>query len=69
MTRKEAINAYTLANAYAAFEEDIKGSITTGKWADLVLLSENILNCAEDSILRTKVMMTVVGGKVKYQRK
>ena len=69
MTRKEAINAYTLANAYAAFEEDIKGSISTGKWADLVLLSENILNCPEDSILRTKVMMTVVGGKVKYQRK
>jgi predicted amidohydrolase YtcJ len=67
MTRKEAINAYTLANAYAAFEEDIKGSISPGKWADLVLLSQNILNCAEDSILKTKVMMTMVGGKVKYE--
>ncbi len=67
MTRKEAINAYTLANAYAAFEEDIKGSITTGKWADFVLLSQNLLNCPEDSILKTKVLMTMVGGKVKYQ--
>jgi len=67
MTRKEAINAYTLANAYAAFEEDIKGSITTGKWADLVLLSQNLLNCPEDSIIKTKVLMTMVGGKVKYQ--
>jgi predicted amidohydrolase YtcJ len=68
MTRKEAINAYTLANAYAAFEEDIKGSITTGKWADFVLLSQNLLACSEDSILKTRVLMTMVGGKVKYQR-
>jgi len=68
MTRTEAIRAYTLANAYAAFEEDIKGSITTGKWADLVLLSQNLLTCPEDSILKTKVMMTMVGGKIKYER-
>jgi len=68
MTRKEAIHAYTLANAYAAFEEDIKGSITTGKWADLVLLSQNLLACPEDSILKTQVLMTMVGGKIKYSR-
>ncbi len=67
MTRKEAINAYTLANAYAAFEEDIKGSITPGKWADLVLLSQNLLDCPEDSILKTHVLMTMVGGKIKYK--
>jgi len=67
MTRKEALNACTLANAYAAFEEDIKGSITTGKWGDLVLLSQNLLTCSEDSILQTKVNMTIVGGKVKYK--
>jgi predicted amidohydrolase YtcJ len=67
MTRKEALKAYTLANAYAAFEENIKGSIATGKWADLVLLSQNLLNCPEDSILKTKVLITMVGGKVKYQ--
>jgi predicted amidohydrolase YtcJ len=69
MTRKEALNAYTLANAYAAFEEDSKGSITTGKWADLVLLSQNLLHCPEDSILKTRVLITMVGGKVKYQNR
>jgi predicted amidohydrolase YtcJ len=67
MTRKEALNAYTLANAYAAFEDDIKGSLEPGKWADIVLLSQNLLTCADDSIPKTKVMMTMVGGKVKYR--
>lgn len=68
MTREEAIYSYTLGNAYAAFEEDIKGSIESGKWADLVLLSQNLLNCAEDSISNTRVIMTMVGGKIKYQQ-
>jgi len=66
MTRAEGIIAYTMNNAYAAFEEDIKGSIELGKVADLVLLSNDLVNCEEDEILKTKVIMTMVDGKVKY---
>lgn len=67
MTRAEAIRSYTLGNAFAAFEEDRKGSLEPGKWADLVLLSQNLLTCPEDSILATKVLMTMVGGEVLYE--
>jgi predicted amidohydrolase YtcJ len=66
MTRKEAIYSYTLANAYAAKEDDIKGSLESGKWADIVLLSKNLLTCPNDSIPKIKVMMTIVGGKIKF---
>ena len=66
MTREEAIYSVTKANAYAAFQENNLGSIEPGKYADLVLLSKNLLNCAEGEILDTKVMMTIVDGKVKY---
>lgn len=68
MTRAEALYSYTLGNAYAAFEEDIKGSIEPGKWADLVLLSQNLFTCPDDSITGAKVLMTMVGGEVKYRR-
>jgi predicted amidohydrolase YtcJ len=56
-----------MANAYAAFEDDIKGSLEIGKWADIVLLSQNLMTCPEDSIPKSKVLMTMVGGKIKYQ--
>ncbi|MFZ1677848.1 MAG: amidohydrolase [Saprospiraceae bacterium] len=69
MTRKEAIYSYTIANAFAAKEEDIKGSLETGKWADIVLLSKNLLTCPDDSIPKIKVMMTMVGGKIKFTSK
>ena len=67
MTRKEALHSYTLGNAYAAFEEDKKGSIEVGKLADFVLLSNNLITCPEEEILNTKVLATIVGGKVKYE--
>ncbi len=66
MTREEAIHSYTLAPAYAAFEEDIKGSIEVGKVADFVVLSNDLVTCEEEAILDTKVVMTMVDGKVKY---
>lgn len=69
MTREEALKAYTWNNAYAAFEENTKGSIEVGKWADLVLVSNNLMTCPEDSIVTTKVVMTVVGGEIKYKVK
>ncbi len=69
MTRAEAIYSYTMANAYAAFEENEKGSLEKGKLADIILLSHNLLTCPEEDILKTKVLMTIVGGRVKYQAK
>jgi len=67
MTRAEALYSYTLGNAYAAFEEDLKGSLTEGKLADLVVLSKDLINCADEEILDTKVLMTFVGGELKYK--
>ncbi len=67
MTRKEAIYSYTLANAYSAFEENEKGSLAKGKLADITVLSNDLLNCPEEEILKTKVVMTMVGGRVKYR--
>jgi predicted amidohydrolase YtcJ len=64
MTREEAIYSYTLANAFAAFEENLKGSLTEGKLADMVVLSNDLIACPEREILNTKVLMTIVGGKV-----
>lgn len=68
MTREEAIQTYTLNNAIAAFEEDIKGTLTPGKYADIVVLSQDLLTVAEDKIPDTTVDYTIVGGEVKYQR-
>ena len=69
MTREEALHSYTLANAYAAFEEDIKGSITPGKLADIVVLSRNILTVPEAEIRDAEIDYTIVGGEVRYQRR
>lgn len=68
MTREEALKSYTLSNAYAAFEEKDKGSLEVGKLADVTVLSKNLLTCAEDEILDTEVVYTIIGGKVKYER-
>jgi predicted amidohydrolase YtcJ len=65
MTRAEAIYSYTLGNAYAAFEEEIKGSLTEGKLADIVVLSNDLLNCPEEEILNTEILHTFVGGELK----
>ena len=64
MTREEALESYTLSNAYAAFEEDVKGSITPGKYADITVLSKDIMTIPADEILDAKVVFTIVGGKV-----
>lgn len=69
MTRREALHSFTLGAAYAAFEEDIKGSLEPGKWADLTVLSKNIMTVPPKEILDTSVMMTILGGKVVYRVK
>jgi hypothetical protein len=68
MTREEAIYSYTLGNAYAAFEEAQKGSLEEGKLADLVVLSQDLTKCADEAIMDTKILMTMVGGEIKYQQ-
>src|SRR5205085_7187330 len=66
MTREEALRSYTRDCAYAAFEEDIKGSLAPGKLADIVVLSRDIMTCPEEEIRTAKVLYTIVGGKVMY---
>ena len=68
MTREEALLSYTLWNAYAAFEEKEKGSITAGKLADLVVLSKDLQHCSDEEILKTEVLKTMVGGKILYEK-
>ena len=68
ITRKEALQVETINNAYMTFEERIKGSIEPGKLADLVVLPEDILTCAEKHIEQMQVVMTMVGGTVVYRR-
>ncbi|MFW5947845.1 MAG: amidohydrolase family protein, partial [Gemmatimonadota bacterium] len=68
LTREQALRAYTLNNAYAAFEESVKGSITPGKLADLVVLSRDIMRVPEDEVRDVVVDYTVIGGEVRYRR-
>ena len=68
MTRMEALRSYTVNNAYAAFEEHLKGSLEPGKLADIVVLSQDILTVEEDAIPETRVDLTMVGGDIRYRR-
>ncbi len=67
MTRMEALKSYTINGAFAAFEENSKGSLKIGKYADMVVLSKDILTMPEDQIPDAKVVYTIVGGKVRYR--
>jgi predicted amidohydrolase YtcJ len=69
MTREEALLSYTLWNAFAAFEEQDKGSITVGKLADITVFDRNLMTCAPEEILQAKVLITMVGGQVKYTQR
>jgi hypothetical protein len=64
----DAIRLYTINGAYASFEEKIKGSIELGKLADMVVLDRDIFTIPKEEIKDTKVAMTIVGGKIIYQR-
>ncbi|NJN27363.1 MAG: amidohydrolase [Cyclobacteriaceae bacterium] len=66
MTREQALRSYTLDAAFGAFEENIKGSLEPGKYADFVLFDQDFMQIEEDNIPATKVLMTVVNGEVVY---
>jgi predicted amidohydrolase YtcJ len=68
MSRMEALRSYTLNGAHAAFEETTRGSLKPGKYADLVVLSKDILTIPEDQIPTAEVVYTIVGGKIGYRR-
>jgi predicted amidohydrolase YtcJ len=66
MTREQALRSYTVHAAYAAFEEDQKGTLTPGKLADVVVLSQDLLTVPDEKLLDTRVVYTIVGGQVLY---
>ncbi|HHP7242408.1 MAG TPA: amidohydrolase [Cyclobacteriaceae bacterium] len=68
MTREQALESYTIDAAYGAFQEDVKGSIEVGKLADFTVLDKDIMTIPEEEILRTNVVMTIVGGKVLFRK-
>jgi predicted amidohydrolase YtcJ len=67
MSREEALKSYTWNAAYAAREEAIKGSLAPGKLADVTVLSKDLLTIPDEEILSTKVVYTIVGGKIVYR--
>ena len=68
MTRVEAIKSYTINGAYASFQDENLGSLKIGKLADITVLSKDLLSVSDYSIKKTKVEMTIVGGKIEYTR-
>ena len=69
ITRMEAIRTYTWNGAYTGKEEHVKGSIEPGKLADIAVLDRDILTCPEEEIKDMTVLMTIVGGKIRYEKK
>ena len=67
VTREQALKMFTIWPAVAAFVEDVKGTIEPGKYADLTVLSADIMKVPEPEILTTRCLMTVIGGEVVYE--
>jgi len=68
MTRTEALRSYTINNAYAAFEEQYKGSLEVGKLGDVAVIDRNILTVSDEDLADAQVDVTIVGGVVRYER-
>jgi predicted amidohydrolase YtcJ len=69
MTREQALRSYSRDAAYGSFEENVKGSIDVGKLADFTIFDQDNMTIPEEDILSTKVVMTIVDGKVVYNGK
>jgi predicted amidohydrolase YtcJ len=67
MTIQEAVKGFTIWAAYGAFQEDVLGSIEVGKLADFTVLDKDILEVEPKEILTTRVLYTIVGGKIRYR--
>ncbi len=68
LTRQETIKGMTIWAAYSNFEEKEKGSLTKGKFADFVILDNDLMTCTEDKILNTKVLSTFIAGEEVYKK-
>jgi len=66
---EEAIKAFTINNAYAAFEEKIRGSLEEGKLADITVFDRNLLEIPQDEILKVEAAFTIIDGKIVFERK
>jgi predicted amidohydrolase YtcJ len=69
LTREQAIRLYTINNAFITHEEKTKGSLEVGKLGDLILIDRDVLKCPVKDVAATKVLLTVVGGKIIFSRK
>ena len=67
VTRAEMLRMYTINVAYSCWQEDIRGSIETGKLADMVVLDRDILNCADEEVKDLQVLQTYVGGELVFE--
>ena len=68
LSLEEAIEQYTLGSAYAEFQENAKGSIAPGKWADLVVMEKDLFQIPKKDILKTPVAMTILSGKIIFKK-
>ena len=66
ISRQQALEMWTLNAAYVSFDEDIKGSLEPGKYADFAIIDRDILTCPEDEIREIKVLETVLGGQTVF---
>jgi predicted amidohydrolase YtcJ len=69
LTREQAVRLYTINNAYLHHEEKTKGSLEPGKLADLIVIDRDVLTCPAKDVAKTKVLYTIVGGKVVFEGK
>ena len=67
VTSQEVIRMFTIDSAYAAFREKELGTLTVGKWADMIVVPQNLLTCDPKAMINMKVQYTIVGGQVRYQ--
>ena len=68
LSRQQALYGYTAAGAYSSFDENVKGKIKPGMYADFITLDTDLLTCAEQDILKAKVMATYINGNCVYSR-
>ncbi|MGD9363335.1 MAG: amidohydrolase [Desulfobacterales bacterium] len=68
LSRQQALETYTVNNAFAAFEENVKGSLAPGKLADITVFSRDIMTIPKEEILNTQIAYTIIGGEIKYRR-
>ena len=65
---EDALRAYTINNAYACFEDDIRGSLEKGKLADVTVFDRNLLTIPEDEILQAEILTTIIDGKIIFEK-